>query len=1549
MASTSLIKALGLNRSINALEAPEGTLFEASNVIIRRDDVVESRRGYDLFGVPFGTSVDRCKQMAEYKNRIIRHYSDKLQFEDELNNDGEMNFLTFSGSYLDALSGYRFRSIEGNGNFYFTSSEGIKKISAKTVDDFSTSPGFITQAGGIKALDLSGRLNLVQGETGGFLPQDSVVGYKIVWGLKDANNNLVLGTPSDFVTIYNFLSSYLVLDFNNLLNNLDALNQPASSMITDGDYVQDLLLSQTAGSSSIYNNLISLSDKIDKDIVFANAAIGPLIVGSVTVTNGTVRVIFSSGNPQNYFDVGDTILLSNFQSGTTPVDVVEINKVQTISSSPAVNYIEFIPAAYSQTSPAGISGTLTNPALTTAVPAAPATIILTCVNHGLSTGQRVIISGSNAVTTPARTSGNGLDGTYDVTVLTQNTFSITLNTPPYVFPLTSITAGTANWVLDVNGVATSKIESNFFRSLQKPEEPGIPTTNAQLVALQDYFRSIVSELQSLKTAIVSSTLKTQFLTPFTVTENSNVILDITIPDGVLENVHFYQIYRTDILTATGTDVLSDFTPIQEYRLIEESFPTQVEITAGYFEFEDSTPQSTALVGANLYTNERSGDGALQANDVPPFATDINTFKNHTFYSNTKTRHRKTLNLLGTQAMLDSYNPSNPPKIIFTSSDTDQDIYTFVQGVQQETQVIANNASTLSAAAGPADYFLINSPYDQTKYYVWYSVIGAVGQTDPQPAGTDIGIKVVVDSTDLAAVVAQKTSNSINAQSLDFASTVLTATITILADGYGAATNASDGGTGFAITTPVSGEGEDIGAKEVLLSDGGGSISLAIEETAKSLIKVINRNTSSLINAFYISSSTVGTILFESRSLNTPKFYVMSNDAITGESFYPGISPDFNITLISTTGSPTTVQTSSVHGLISGDQVVILNSGTNPDDIDGIQTVASVISSTEFTINKNVTSAGVNGVLDVAKLAESSDNEEQKHRVYYSKLLEPEAVPILNYIDVGANDKAILRIFPLRDTLFVFKEDGLYRISGEVAPFTLALFDSSCILLARDSLDVSNNQLYCWTTQGVSVVTESGVNIISRPIDVDLLKIATYPNFKSATWGVGYESDTSYTVYTTENPIDTQATVGYRYSSLTSTWTTIDKSAVCGINKSTDDRLYLGPGDINYIERERKDFSRYDYADRELEYQIVNGAYSNKIINLPSVSDISIGDVVVQTQDLTVYEFNALLEKLDIDAGVPSNNYYSTLKANAGDNLRNKIEALAQKLDSDSLQYTNYYSSINIYGSQVTSVSAENPAVVTTSAPHNLLSNRYVQISGVTQQPKANGNFLITYISPTQFSIPLNSKITGVGGVGAQVVTLTSSFEDIKGCYNIIISKLNADSVVAFNNYNEIDTQTIQEAVVVSVNKSLDTIEINLNLDYVVGDISIFKAIPCSLIYNPNLMGDPLSFKHVREATMMFANKAFTAASLKFSTDLLPEFIEVPFNGDGSGIFGHQSFGSNFFGGASNSAPFRTYIPRQCQRCRFINVGFEHCVAREQFSIYGMTLTGETGISTRAYR
>jgi hypothetical protein len=152
-----------------------------------------------------------------------------------------------------------------------------------------------------------------------------------------------------------------------------------------------------------------------------------------------------------------------------------------------------------------------------------------------------------------------------------------------------------------------------------------------------------------------------------------------------------------------------------------------------------------------------------------------------------------------------------------------------------------------------------------------------------------------------------------------------------------------------------------------------------------------------------------------------------------------------------------------------------------------------------------------------------------------------------------------------------------------------------------------------------------------------------------------------------------------------------------------------------------------------------------------------------------------------------------------------------------------------------------------------------------------------------------------------------------------------------------------------INKVTKTLTLNYGLDFVEGPITIFESIDTTVEYSPITMQDPLGWKHLREATIMFENRAFTRASLSFATDLLPEFIPVTFDSDGNGAFGYGSFGSGFFGGNSHAAPFRTYVPRQCQRCRFMRLRYEHSVAREVYKINGITLTGNIGQSERAYR
>ncbi len=194
MSQNDIHAVKGLATYKNELTLPEGSLTKAKNVVINRDDIIESRRGFKVFNgdIPDG---ETSKQLLQYKDRLLVHYLDDLAFD---NGNGE--FIAFNGDFPEMQSGLRIKGLEANGNYFFTTSNGIKKISAKSADDFTSDSGYIRDAGVPKALDVQTDLNT---SSGGFLEHASVVAYRVLWGYKDNNDNLILGAPSSDTVIGN--------------------------------------------------------------------------------------------------------------------------------------------------------------------------------------------------------------------------------------------------------------------------------------------------------------------------------------------------------------------------------------------------------------------------------------------------------------------------------------------------------------------------------------------------------------------------------------------------------------------------------------------------------------------------------------------------------------------------------------------------------------------------------------------------------------------------------------------------------------------------------------------------------------------------------------------------------------------------------------------------------------------------------------------------------------------------------------------------------------------------------------------------------------------------------------------------------------------------------------------------------------------------------------------------------------------------------------------------------------------------------------------------
>lgn len=953
------------------------------------------------------------------------------------------------------------------------------------------------------------------------------------------------------------------------------------------------------------------------------------------------------------------------------------------------------------------------------------------------------------------------------------------------------------------------------------------------------------------------------------TDSATVDVTFTVPQSATTD-YFYRLYRTAVFTSTTFSGIQDIVINDEYNLVyEAAYTTGTEIT-----INDIVPEDFREGGTPLYINENSGEGILQANEPPPFAKDIALYKNSAFYANTRTRYKLLIDMLGVGNLksFGGYTDTiDVTAISYLSPDT---TITFnaapglvvgkkivithsgsatLDGVQTVASVTGNQITVVADGTGavptnvsiygsylsitkglntdsyffvgrpeihqltfPAyyagidqSYFMIYSADDQNAYVVYFhDTAGPV--VEPSNSETDgkILIKVDVSATDTTGtLVATKVKAAIDANSFDFNIDQSTATLTVSTANSGAATDPDittiNSVTGLTTTFIQDGDGEDATNMYVRLSTLS-SPSQRIDDTARSLAKIITQNATGDINAYYISgpSDAPGKMNFESRILDTTVFSVLGSDSGVGALFNPDIT-----------------------------------------------------------------------------VAQNATNEEKPNRLYYSKTSQPEAVPLVNYVDVGPQDKLILRILGLRDSLFIIKEEGIYRLTGESPTnFTVTLFDNSANVVAPDTCVVMDNQIFGMTSQGIARISETGVDIISQPVQ-DAFNLSTSPryvNFKTASFACAYVQDYAYIIWIPKNPTDTTGTIAYRFSTKTETWTTWKKTgnAISAIVNPSINKLYIGPDDDNLVEIERKDMRRIDFADRQYDLNIANNAITDTSIQLSSLTNITVGDMLVQSQYVTATLIERLCRKLAMDAGVPdtvgNNNkdFYRDFTVNPGDSLQTRLSEVITQLNSD-------------------------------------LGTSYL----------------------TSFSTNITTFQTE---------------------YNSVIDLLNASTILLHSNYSRATVLIEYEVFISALNTANSSVTVELIQPLATGPITHYKAIDCTVVYAPYYFGDPAVLKHVRDGTIMFANASLTRGTIGYSTDLSANFEDIPFGMEGTGNWGTWIYDSIAWGGEGTARPFRTLIPRQKQRCRYIKARFKHKAAFDEFRILGISYTFE-GNSERAYK
>ena len=274
--------------------------------------------------------------------------------------------------------------------------------------------------------------------------------------------------------------------------------------------------------------------------------------------------------------------------------------------------------------------------------------------------------------------------------------------------------------------------------------------------------------------------------------------------------------------------------------------------------------------------------------------------------------------------------------------------------------------------------------------------------------------------------------------------------------------------------------------------------------------------------------------------------------------------------------------------------------------------ARMLGTAAFTVVASGHGSAFNPTLPTAGSTVISTNTSNLNGLMYSKAGQAEAVPSLNILYVGSASKNILRIIPIRNSLFILKEDGVFRCTGVAGNFSIDTIDSTIILLAPESAVALSNQCFCLTTQGVVAISDNGGPIMSRPIEDRLVQLegAGLAALKKLSFGVSYESERQYVLWTTSTATDTYPTQAFIYNYITRAWTRSTRQQTHGIVLTADNTMYLTNPSSNYLSQERKSFTYTDYSDEAIAVNIT--AISGNTLTLSDIGNVSIGDAIYQS-------------------------------------------------------------------------------------------------------------------------------------------------------------------------------------------------------------------------------------------------------------------------------------------------------------------------------------------------
>lgn len=175
------------------MSAPLGAFSVANDVVVSEPDLVEPRRGFSWLSYAFGAGSDYANALFSFQGAILVQYGTKLAY------DSGIAFTDLAGTNAPPdPTALRMQAVEAGQNFYYTSTEGIKKL-----DSPSSTPVLAGTPRGPAPTERSSPTHITGAPAAGWMPANSQTAYVATWVRFDTDDTEHEGQPSTAVYVVN--------------------------------------------------------------------------------------------------------------------------------------------------------------------------------------------------------------------------------------------------------------------------------------------------------------------------------------------------------------------------------------------------------------------------------------------------------------------------------------------------------------------------------------------------------------------------------------------------------------------------------------------------------------------------------------------------------------------------------------------------------------------------------------------------------------------------------------------------------------------------------------------------------------------------------------------------------------------------------------------------------------------------------------------------------------------------------------------------------------------------------------------------------------------------------------------------------------------------------------------------------------------------------------------------------------------------------------------------------------------------------------------------